>query len=47
MVATPAIISMARSRQTGFGPAAIIATRWATTCFIAGLACAWGWERSI
>lgn len=47
MVATPAVISMARSREIGFGPAAVIATRWATTCFIAGLACSWGWERSI
>lgn len=47
MLATPAVISMARSRQIGLGPATIIATRWATTCFIAGLACAWAWERSI
>ncbi len=46
-LATPAVISMARARQMGAGPTFVIATRWATTCLIAGLACAWGWERGV
>ncbi|HKE93149.1 MAG TPA: hypothetical protein VKB34_02495 [Povalibacter sp.] len=46
-VATPAVFSMARARQISFGPALVIATRWATTCLIAGLACAWGWQRAM
>jgi hypothetical protein len=44
---TPAVFSMARARQIAFGPALVIVTRWATTCLIAGLACAWGWEKGI
>jgi hypothetical protein len=27
--------------------AALIAARWALTCVIAGLACAWSWERAV
>lgn len=46
-LATPAVISMARAKQIPFGPALLIATRWGTTCMIAGLACAWGWERGM
>lgn len=26
---------------------AVMASRWATTCLIAGLTCAWSWERSV
>lgn len=43
-LAMPGVISMARARQISAGPAAVIATRWATTCVIAGLACAWSWQ---
>lgn len=39
----PAVISMARAREIAAGPTAVIATRWAMTCVIAGLACAWSW----
>jgi hypothetical protein len=46
-LAAPAVISLARARQMGAGPVLIIVTRWGTTCLIAGLACAWGWERSV
>ena len=42
--AAPAIISLAIIRGTAQGSVAVIASRWATTCFIAGLACAWSWE---
>jgi hypothetical protein len=41
----PAVISLARSRGITAGPAAVIATQWASTCIVAGLACAWTWAR--
>ena len=44
---TPAVISVARARQIGAGTTALIASRWATTCLIAGLACSWSWERGM
>ena len=44
-IALPASLSMARARQLTAGSIIVIATRWATTCLIAGLACAWGWNR--
>jgi hypothetical protein len=44
-VALPSSLSMARARQLTLGSVVVIATRWATTCLIAGLACAWGWEK--
>lgn len=43
----PAVVSMARAREIAAGPATVIATRWATTCLIAGLACAWSWGRGM
>lgn len=43
----PAVVSMARAREIAAGPAAVIATRWATTCLIAGLGCAWSWGRGM
>jgi len=44
-LAMPAALSMARARQNTLSSVIVIATRWATTCLIAGLACSWGWER--
>lgn len=44
---TPAVISVARARQIGTGTTLLIASRWATTCLIAGLACSWSWERGM
>ena len=41
----PTVISAARMRHTGIGPALVVATQWATTCLVAGLACAWSWGR--
>jgi len=46
-LACPAIISMARTRPGAAGTALLIASRWLTTCVIAGLACAWSWERGM
>jgi hypothetical protein len=44
-LALPSTLSMARGRPLNTSAALVIATRWATTCLIAGLACSWGWER--
>ena len=41
----PAVISLARSRNIGAGAATIVASQWATTCLVAGLACAWSWGK--
>jgi hypothetical protein len=41
----PLIINTAASRQLDRGQVAVIATRWITTCLVAGLACAWSWAR--
>jgi hypothetical protein len=46
-LALPGVISFALARKTGIGVAAMMAARWATTCLIAGLACAWSWERAM
>lgn len=45
MIAIPATIAMARARQSTVGLTLIIASRWLTTCVLAGLACAWSWQR--
>jgi hypothetical protein len=45
-LALPASLSVARARQVTLSSVAVIATRWATTCLIAGLACSWGWDRA-
>lgn len=45
-VGLPAIISLARARSGALGATGVIALQWATTCVIAGLACAWSWERA-
>jgi hypothetical protein len=44
-LAMPAALSIARATQVTRSSVTVIATRWATTCLIAGLACSWGWER--
>ncbi|HEY6641601.1 hypothetical protein [Povalibacter sp.] len=45
MVATPAVISMNRAAHSPPSVALLIASRWVTTCVLAGLACAWSWQR--
>lgn len=50
-VSLPAVlaawISAAPERGLSTRTMAMMASRWATTCLIAGLACAWSWERSV
>jgi hypothetical protein len=50
-VSLPAVvaawISVAPERGLSTKTMALMASRWATTCLIAGLACAWSWERSV
>jgi hypothetical protein len=49
-VSLPAVIaawiSTAPERGLSTKTMALMASRWAMTCLIAGLACAWSWERS-
>ncbi len=40
-------ISAAPERGLSTKTMALMASRWAMTCLIAGLACAWSWERSM
>lgn len=40
----PAVISTARAAEIARAGAAAIAARWAMTCVITGLACAWSWQ---
>lgn len=42
----PLMISLARARSGARGATGVIALQWATTCLIAGLACAWSWARA-
>lgn len=44
-LAVPSVISVALTRDAAIKVAATIASRWATTCLIAGLACSWSWRR--
>jgi hypothetical protein len=50
-VSLPAVIgawiNVAPERGLSTKTMALMASRWATTCLIAGLACAWSWERSM
>jgi hypothetical protein len=46
-IGLPAIISLARARSGAAGATSAIALQWATTCLIAGLACAWSWARAM
>lgn len=43
-LALPSVISISLARGIPLNAATVIASRWATTCLIAGLACAWSWE---
>jgi hypothetical protein len=45
MVTTPAVISVGRAGQLSSSTTLLIASRWITTCVLAGLACAWSWQR--
>lgn len=45
MLATPAVISAGRAGRMNAGTILLVASRWLTTCVIAGLACAWSWGR--
>ena len=47
MLVTPALIAMARAQQSRSAITWLIASRWLTTCAIAGLACAWSWQKGI
>lgn len=40
----PVMIELAMARRLSKRDAALIAARWATTCVVAGLACAWSWH---
>jgi hypothetical protein len=40
-------ISPGQERGLSTKAMAIMASRWATTCLIAGLTCAWSWERAV
>lgn len=46
-LAVPSVVSISLVRGIPLSAATLIASRWATTCLIAGLACAWSWERSV
>ncbi len=50
-VSLPAVvaawISAAPERGLSTKAMALMASRWAMTCLIAGLTCAWSWERSV
>ena len=45
--AVPGVVGIALSRGLPVAAIAEAATRWATTSVIAGLACAWSWERML
>lgn len=40
-------LNAAPERGLSFKVATVMASRWATTCLIAGLTCAWSWQRSV
>lgn len=44
-LALPTTISVAMIQRMSPAAAASTASKWATTCVIAGLSCAWSWER--
>jgi hypothetical protein len=46
-LALPAILDIAWTRGLTHRVTLAIASRWATTFLVAGLACAWSWERSV
>jgi hypothetical protein len=48
-ISLPAVLNAGFSAGRGLSAKmlAAMATRWATTCLIAGLTCAWSWERAV
>jgi hypothetical protein len=46
-LAVPLLLDLAFARRLASGAMLTLASRWATTCAIAGLACAWSWERML
>ena len=45
--AVPSVVGVALARALPVATIASLASRWATTSVIAGLACAWSWERMV
>ena len=45
--AVPSLVGVALTRDLPAATIAALASRWATTSVIAGLACAWSWERML
>ena len=45
--AVPSVVGVALARDLPIAMIAALASRWATTSVIAGLACAWSWERML
>ena len=45
-LALPAVISAARLQSGSPRAVALLAARWAFTCVLAALACAWNWQRA-
>jgi hypothetical protein len=45
--AVPSLVGLAMSRGLAVPAIAALASRWATTSVIAGLACAWSWDRML
>lgn len=43
----PMLVDLAFARRLPARAALVAAARWGTTCFVAGLACAWSWERML
>lgn len=43
----PVILGYARAGEVSLREAALLATRWGTTCLISALACSWSWENSL
>jgi uncharacterized membrane protein (Fun14 family) len=46
-LALPVTVSLALTQRVSATSAASTASRWATTCIIAGLSCAWSWDRAV
>jgi hypothetical protein len=45
--AVPSVVGVALARGLAVATIAALASRWATTSVIAGLACAWSWDRMV
>jgi hypothetical protein len=46
-LAVPSTVNFALLRSASAGATFLVASRWGTTCLLAGLACAWSWERAL